>query len=185
MTDTIQAWTDTDLAVRAVLLKTLADLVNAEFRTVKALAAEQFPKGASIPARTAKDQGDVKLGKLSKSDPKPTAQVTNIAEFEGWLRHKFSDKLEPRVILGEPSEICAVLQDHGHDDLYSIEEVIPDWLRNEWVTKAAGGEKVPGVTVSTPDGVVQARAEAAAKALVVELLSASPVPLLALEGGAA
>lgn len=177
----IQAWTDADLAYRAVMLKAAADLILDEFKAVKALAVEQFQKGDSKTARI----GDQKLGRVTKSDPKPVATVTDQAEFEAYLSVKYGDTITTTVQLGDVAEIAAVLADHGHEDLFTVVETIPDWVRQERLKAALAGEHVPGVTVSTPEGVVSARTEQAAKDRVVQMLSTGPVPLLAIEGGQA
>lgn len=181
MTNEIQAWTDADLAYRAVMLKAAAGLILDEFEAVKALAAEQFQKGDSKAAR----QGDLKLGRLTMSDPKPKATVTDRAKFEAYLEVKFADTAVHDVMLGDASEVCAALADAGRDDLFTIAHRIPDWKREERLKAALAGESVPGVTVATPDGVMSAKPEQAAKNLVRELLNGSAVPLLAIEGGQA
>lgn len=179
MSNDIQAYTDGDLAYRAVMLKAAIDLIMDEFEAVKAIAGEQFEKGDSKAAR----QGDVKLGRVSKSDPKPVATVTDRAEFEAYLSVKYGDTVTTTVELGDVAEIAAVLMDTGHEDLFTVVETIPDWVRQERLKAALAGEFVPGVTVSSPEGVVSARPEPAAKAAVRALLNSSDVPLLAIEGG--
>jgi hypothetical protein len=185
MSNEIQAYTDADLSYRIVMLKALTDLIKTEFIAAKRIAAEQYAKGAGIPARQKIDGLDVKLGRVTKSDPSPVATVTNQDEFESYLEVKFADTAVHEVILGDTSEICAALADAGREDLFTVVHRIPDWQRQERLKAALAGEKVPGVTVSSPDGVVSARTEKAATDIVVELLSASPVPLLSIEGGQA
>ena len=178
MTDIIDVYTDAELANRAVVLKALASAVLDEFNHVKSIAGNQLDKGDSKAARL----GDEKLGRLSKSDPKPTAKVTDPVKFDAYVRTRFADKLELRVELGDTAEICAVLADAGADDLYKHVESIPDWLVQEQLKSAlTPGADIPGITVTTPPGVVSATPTPAAKALVQELLAKSPIPLLALE----
>ncbi len=111
-----------------------------------------------------------------------TAKVTDPEKFDAYIRTRFADKLELRVELGDTAEICAVLADAGADDLYKHVESIPDWLVQEQLKSAlAPGADIPGITVTTPPGVVSATPTPAAKALVQELLAKSPIPLLALE----
>lgn len=181
MSAEIQAYTDADLAYKAVMLKAAAGLILDEFEAVKALAAEQFQKGDSKAAR----DGELKLGRLTMSDPKPKATVTDAALFEAYLEVKYADAAVHEAILGDPSEICAALADAGRDDLYTVVHSIPDWVRQERLKAALAGESVPGVTVAAPAGVMSAKPEQAAKDLVRELLNGSAVPLLAIEVGAA
>lgn len=175
MTEEIQAYTDADLAYRIVILKTLLDLVTREFREARALAAEQFPKGASIPART---DTDVKLGRVSKSDPKPTTTVMDADAFDAWLRAEYPDKLQHSVEIPDLSEVLAILIQQDRRDLIKESFVVPDWLRANMRSAALAGREIPGVTVNGADGVVSATKEPAAERLVRQLLSGSPVQLL-------
>ena len=172
----IQRWSDTDLAYRAVMLKSLIGLAMDEFDAIKRIAGTQFEKGVPVGAF----DGLTQLGTLGKDVRKPVPSIVNRAEFESWLRHKFDDQLETRLILGDPSEIGALLQDLGRDDLYTVEEFIPDELAKKALALAAGGGSVPGVELHTPESVVSAKPNAAAKAKVREVLAASPIPLLAI-----
>lgn len=175
MSEIIEAYTDADLAYRIVLLKTLQDLVIAEFKAAKQIADEQFPKGVGIPART---DGDVKLGKVSKSDPKPVADVVDRKALDEHIRAEYADKLESRVELGDIAQIIPVLLDAGRTDLFTEVEVIPDYLYGLAKAAAIKGKPVPGVEVRTPPGTVSARAEVAAQQEVRRLLSGARVPLL-------
>lgn len=175
MSNEIQAWTDSDLAYRIVLLKTLADLVNQEFRDAKSLAAEQFAKGASIPART---DNDVKLGRVTKSDPKPVAEIVDRDELDAYIRDQHPDKLERSVVLGDVAEILPVLIDAGRADLFTEVEDIPDWLVGQMKAAAVTGRPIPGIALRRPEGVVSARTERAAEQTVRQLLSGARVPLL-------
>ncbi len=175
MTEEIQAYTDADLAYKIVLLKTLLDLVTREFRETKALAAEQYPKGASIPART---DTDLKLGRVTKSDPKPTATVVDDEALDAWIRAEYPDKLQHHVELGDLGEVLALLIEHGRRDLITESLVIPEWLRSNVLAAALNGRETPGVVVARADGVVSATREPAAEQLVRRLLAGSPVQLL-------
>lgn len=175
MTDEIEAFTDSDLAMKIVLLKTLLDLVTREFRETKALAAEQWPKGASIPART---DTDLKLGRVSKSDPKPTAAVVDDEAFDAWLRAEHPDKLQHHVELGDLGEVLAMLIEQGRRDLITESLVVPEWLRSNMIAAALTGREIPGVIVTHPAGGVSATNVPAAERVVRQLLSGSPVQLL-------
>lgn len=178
MTAEIQAYTDADLAYKIVLLKTLADLVLEEFARIKEVAAEQLPKGASIPARTG---DDVKLGRVTKSDPKPVAQIVDRDELDDWIRTQYPDKLDTRAELGDLGEVLAVLKDAGRNDLFSIVTEIPAHLYKQAEAMAANGRPIPGIAIRRPPGTVSARKEVAAEYVVRQLLSGSPVPLLGIE----
>lgn len=178
MTAEIQAYTDSDLAYKIVLLKTLSDLVLDEFARAKSIADEQMLKGASIPARTA---DDVKLGRVTKTDPKPVPRIVDRDELDEWIRTQYPDKLEKRAELGDPGQIVALLRDAGREDLFTEVSDIPDYLYKQAEALAKNGRPVPGIELRYPKPVVSARSEIAAEYVVRQLLSGSPVPLLGIE----
>lgn len=167
---------DADLAYRAVMLRTLASAVMDEQKRVTAELGKRVPQG---DRRTARD-GKTKLGSVSITDPKPVARVTDEAAFQDYLSVKYGDEVSTTVELGDPAEICAVLADHGHDDLYRVVETFPEYVRANALRDALVRD-VPGVTVTTPDGVVQVRPAEPAKQLVRDMLAGTA--LIALEGG--
>lgn len=177
MTD-IQAFTDGDLAYKIVLLKKLADMVLAELDHAKQIAALQYPKGTSIPAR---GDEDVKLGRVSKTDPKPVAKVVDQAALEEWIRTEFPDKLDTRVELADMGELLAFLKDSGRTDLYTEVQEVPAHLFKQAEALAVRGRPVPGIELRRPPGVMQVRTEIAAEYVVRQLLAGSPVPLLGIE----
>lgn len=174
----IQAWTNADLAYRIVMLKTLIDLVSKEFDRAKAVMGEQIARGETIPARTSDDR---KLGRVTKSDPKPVAAVSDPAALEEWLRAEYPDKVEHRVSLGRVDEILPILIDAGRRDLFTETEVVPDYLVNQAKALAARGRPIPGITIQPGKAVVSATKEIAAEYAVRELLSGARVPLLGIE----
>lgn len=181
MTEEIQAYTDGDLATKIVLLKTLADVVLDEIKRAKEIAADQYPKGASVPARTDSIDGDIKLGRVTKSDPKPVAEITDPAALNAYIRAEHYEQLHHGVELGDLGEILAILKDHGRSDLFTPTEEVPHWLYTQALAAALAGKPIPGVTVSRPPGVVSATKERAAVELVRRLLSGAPVQLLGIE----
>lgn len=174
----IQAFTNADLAYKIVMLKTLADLVLDEFKKAKAVMGEQIARGESIPARTPDDR---KLGRVTKSDPKPVAEVTDQAALEEWLRTEYPDKVEHRVSLGRVDEILPILIDADRKDLFTETEVIPDYLVGQAKALAARGRPIPGITVRPGKPNVSATSELAAEYAVRDLLSGARVPLLGIE----
>lgn len=189
----IQAWTDSDLAFRAVMLKALIDELTAQAKPLREFAGETWPNGKREPAQLKGETGSkVKLGAITKADASPVATVTDAAAFEDYLSVKYGDEVTTRVELGDLGEVCAALADGGHDDLFRVVEDFPAWVREQAVKDALiPGRTVPGVTVTTPEGTVSVRPSADARALAREALSRAAasiggsVPLLAIEGGAA
>lgn len=176
-THEIEAWTDSDLTVRIVLLKALLDEVTAEFVAMKTLAGERWAKGSTLPARNGQD---VKLGRVTKSDPKPVARVTDREAFEAYVYAEHPGELDTVVTLGEVGEILPILIDAGRTDLFTEDTVIPAALIAR-LEKAALTQPIPGITVRFPEGVVSAAPAEAAKHTVKRMLADRL--LLALEEG--
>jgi hypothetical protein len=174
----IEAYTDADLAYKLVMLRKLADMVLEELDRTKQVAALQYPKGASIPARTC---DDIKLGKVSKTDPKPVAKVVDKAALEEWLRAEYPDKLDTRIELADMGELLAFLTDSGRTDLFTEVQVVPEHLLKQAEALAVRGRPIPGIEVRRPAGVLQVRTEIAAEYVVRHMLADSPVPLLGIE----
>jgi hypothetical protein len=178
VTEEIQALTNSDLAYKIVLLKTLADLVLEEFAHAKAVMGEQIARGDSVSARTTDDR---KLGKVTKSDPKHAATITDLTALEEWIRAEYPDKLSTEVELGRTDEILPILISAGRRDLFAETEVIPDFLFGLAKAAAVRGRPIPGITVTPGKPVVSATKEIAAEYVVRELLSGARVPLLGIE----
>lgn len=178
MTEEIQALTNSELAYKIVLLKTLADLVLEEFAAAKAVMGEQIARGDSVAARTSDDR---KLGKVTKSDPKNVAVIEDVAALEEWIRTEYPDKLGSEVELGRADEIVPILIEAGRRDLFTDEEVIPDYLYGQAKHAALRGRPIPGIAVRPGKSTVSATKEIAAEYVVRSLLAGSPVPLLGIE----
>lgn len=176
----IEVFTDSQLATRGVMLKALADHVNREHRYVRKELADRMARGDRLTAR----DGATKLGSVSLSDPKPVAAVTDEDAFRDYLTVKYGDEVTTTVVLGDVAEIAAALQDAGHEDLFTVVEVVPDWVRENALRDAlVPGATVPGVAVTVPDPVLTTRTEQAAVDAVKAAITSSGV--LAIEGGAA
>ncbi|RVW03028.1 hypothetical protein [Rhodococcus xishaensis] len=177
----IQVFADADLAYQAVMLKALADTVLDAQKRVRHELAQRMAKGDRLTAR----DGDAKLGSVNLTDPKPKATVTDEAAFADYLTAKYGDEATVTVELGDVGEICAVLADSGHEDLFTVRQVFPAWVREQAIKDALlPRHTVPGVTVTVPAGVVSARTEQAAVERVRAVLSGGDVRVLAIEGGA-
>lgn len=181
MTEETPALSNADHSYKIVLLKTLMDLIGAEFDQSKGVAGEQMLKGETVPARVLLDGQDIKLGSINKSDPKPRAEVRDPAALDAYIMAEHADKLVRKAELADPGEVIPVLIDAGRADLFTEVDVIPDWLRKQVLTSALKGADVPGVIVRTPGGTVSARAELAAEYVARRLLSGARVPLLGIE----
>ena len=146
----------------------------------RAVADGLMKKGDTISARSPID--DTKIARVSKSDPKRRATVTNREALEWWITSRHPEKLVERTeITGPMPEVLQVLREHA-SHLVADKKSVPDWAVNELLLKAEkagkpvgyGGElddhAPPGITVAVPDGVVsvvldKANAEDAIRAL--------------------
>lgn len=178
-TNVIEAFTDSQLATKAVILQQIMKLIAGEIKSTKAIATEQYEKGDGKAARANVDGVDTKLGKLSKSDPAKVATVTDYAAFQAHLRAEYPENLETEFELGETSEIIPVLLKHAPHLVTAHENVIPGWLESNEL-KLALSRPVPGVEVKAPAGVMSITTTAASEKLVRGMLEASPIPLFAL-----
>lgn len=174
----IQTWTGSELARRLVFLKTIADLVDTELKTLKSEAMARFDKGMSIPARS---DEDVKLGQVLRTDPKPVAVITDEEALEEYVLVNYPDEVESQLTLGDPAEVVPILMDAGRLDLFSEDRYVPDFLMRQMEAEALSGKKIPGIEVRTPGGWMQVKVEHAAKVAARELLSS--VHLLEIEEG--
>lgn len=163
-----------DLAQRIVFLKTIADLVDAELKATKMLAADQFQKGDSSTARS---REDVKLGRVVKTDPKPVSRIVDEDALDAYLRAEYADVLIPSLTLGDPAEIVPILRDAGREDLFSVSESVPGWLVHQAEAEALAGKPIPGIEVHTPPGWIQVKVEQAAKDAAKHLLAGAQAQL--------
>lgn len=150
--------------LRTAVLAFLAKRVKVEGDAARADIASVMSKGDTLAVRSPLDGS--KIGRVSKSDPKPRATVTNRALVEEWITHHYPDKLIERAeISGPMAEVIQVLREHA-PHLVTDRKSVPDWAINELAVKSeqAGepigyggelGEHAPrGIEVVIPDGVI-------------------------------
>lgn len=165
-----------NVAILTFLQKRLKD----ETDTTRGQASELMKKGDTLSARSPID--DSKIARVSKSDPKKRATVTDRLAVEQWVTDRHPEKLVERTeIVGPMPDVLAVLRAHA-PHLVEDKKSVPDWAVNELLLKAEkagvpvgyGGElddlAPPGITVTNPDGVLsvvldKTNAEAAIRAM--------------------
>jgi len=165
-----------NVAILTFLQKRLKD----ETDTIRGHASSLMKKGDTLSARSPLD--DVKIARVSKSDPKKRATVTNREAVEQWVTDRHPEKLVERTeIVGPMPEVLATLRAHA-PHLVADKKSVPDWAVNELLLKAEkAGQPVgydgelddhapPGITVTNPDGVLsvvldKANAESAIRAM--------------------
>jgi hypothetical protein len=175
------ALTPVDLAVlRVSVLTWMSKRIKAETDVARLAAAQLLKKGDTLAARSPLD--DVRIGRVSMSDPNKTATFTDRAAVDGWIAERYPDKCIGRwEITGPMSEVIAALREHA-PHLVEYVTSVPDWAANELLTRAerygepvgfsmeCGPDAPSGIAVKTPAGVLTVRldtdaADAAVRAM--------------------
>ncbi|SFO60653.1 hypothetical protein [Amycolatopsis rubida] len=149
------------VALRVAALKHLKDRIDDAYNAARAEQAEAMPKGARWPVVSPLD--GVKLGTVSKSDPKVTASVRDETAFGAWAAKHYPDDTEYAFrVVGSEQEVHEALYTHAPHLVKSVTVVSRDLRKRvermsatTGVPTGPGGElDVPGVSVGKPDGVV-------------------------------
>ncbi|MFC0546899.1 hypothetical protein [Kutzneria chonburiensis] len=172
------------LALAMVVLKFVADKINPAVRELRAKA------GAALDARdrvTALGPGGEVLGTITKSAPKPVAEVTDVEAFTAWMDAHWPDRVEhgATIVPSMMDTAIAALRTYAPHVLRHHQAVLPwalaEVLRTSEAAKqpvGPGGElDVPGVTVTTATGTVSTRIDAEALPVLAELLASGKVRL--------
>jgi len=185
--------TPSSIAVDLFALKILGTVVREGTADRKTVATVTMKKGDSIAARVDVDGRDVKLGKVTMTDPKPVGRVTDRAALDAWLTKHVEGAVIERPVFGPADEVAAVLNDHAPHLLSFVGEVA-DWARSAAVTKAEAAHRAgspplaPGIEVIVPDGVVSVGKETPeAREAVLTLIQQGVINVntpLAVEGAA-
>jgi predicted metalloendopeptidase len=145
-----------------------AKLVADEFKALEAEAKArvlELSKETGATTFTVKDDDDTKLGTVSVSDGKTSAEITNEAALYQWVKKNRPDQL---VEVIAPAYLKALLKAAVESgDGVAVDE--------------DSGEVIPGIEVSVGDPYVSSRPNADAKARMRELVAGSK--LLGLAGG--
>lgn len=151
--------TSRDLALRALVVKHLADVTGAAIKQHRAELAGEMTNGDRINV-TDPASPDVDLGHVLRTKPKGNALIIDRAAFVKWMSVNYPDRVQvvidlPQRNLGEAVE---VLYQHAPHLLEETPTVLP-WAENEVLacTERAkepcgpGGElDIPGVTYEPP-----------------------------------
>ncbi len=185
--------TPSSIAVDLFALKILGTVVREGTADRKTVATATMKKGDSIAARVDVDGRDVKLGKVTMTDPKPVGRVTDRDALDAWLTKHVEGAVIERPAFGPDAEVAAVLNEHAPHLLTFVAEVA-EWARSAALFKAEAAHRAgskplaPGIEVTTPDGVVSVGKETPeARAAVLTLIRQGVINVetpLAIEGGA-
>lgn len=185
--------TPSSIAVDLFALKVLGVVVREGTADRKAAATANMKKGDSIAARVDVDGRDVKLGKVTMTDPKPVGRVTDRDALDEWLTKHVEGAVIERPAFGPDAEVAAVLNEHAPHLLTFVAEVA-EWARAAALIKAESAHRAgskplaPGIEVTVPDGVVSVGKESPeARAAVLSLIRQGVINVdapLSIEGGA-
>lgn len=175
---------DTDLFLKTAALKVISEYTTDRYNEARAEVAKTLNKGDRKTVRS--PLGDVKVGQVWVTDPKPVCAITDRAALTDWLAEHYpaTTKTGYEVIGSEP-EIVAVLFEHAPHLLREVRAIDPDQLRELRANSIAlgavvgpGGETdVPGISVSEPDGVVTCKPDTQGLQAVMDLYRAGRLDL--------
>jgi hypothetical protein len=173
-----------DLFLRTAALKVISEFTAARYADARAEVAKTLNKGDRKTVRS--PLGDVKVGQVWVTDPKPVCSITDRAALTDWLQAEYPAMTETGYeVIGSEAEIVAVLFEHAPHLLREVRRINPDQLRELKANCVAlgqvvgpGGEAdVPGLAVSEPDGVVTCKPDAAGFQAVMDLYRAGRLEL--------
>jgi hypothetical protein len=187
-----------ELAVRVAALKVISDLTSECYNEARAELGKRMQRGDRLMARSPLD-GAPKIGAVTLSDPKTVAQISDARAFGAWVAENYPDRMERDYeIVGSHQEVAAVLFENAPHLLRPVVKPDPELVKQVRQDSAklgcpigpSGEADVPGVVVSTPDGVVACKPDPDALAAVIDLFRADKLTLESLTfpelpGGAA
>lgn len=167
-----------DLALRALIVKHLADRTAAAIREHRASLAEEMANGDRVTV--ASPDGPAEMGQVWRTKPKGTATVTDRAAFTAWMAERYPERVDTvwQIPEGGWDAVVTLLQEHA-PHLLTTHSLVSCWAENEVlkVTERArracgpGGElDIPGVAYEPPGrGVVTVRLSEDGPALIEDL----------------
>ena len=104
-----------DAVTREAVLKTLLDVIDAEYKATRAEVQQLLDEAAAnhgLNGADAKLPDGTKVAKVSISDPKPAATVTDQDAFLAWVRENRKDQVHSRLVVEvRPAFQTALLAD--------------------------------------------------------------------------
>ncbi len=168
-----------DVMLRAMALKVISAFTKEQYEQARVEAATLLGPGDRRMVRS--PLGGAKLGPVIMSDPKPTAAITDMAALRDWMSEHYPEHVETDFeVVGSERAVIDVLFQHAPHLLgkrRQIKAEVVSELRKESAALGQpvgpGGEAdVPGVTVTTAEGVVSCRPSEDALLAVLELVGA-------------
>lgn len=169
-----------DLVLKVATLKVISAFTTEKYNEARREIAEVMERGDRKMARSPID--NAKIGAITLSDPKPTAQVSDLDKLTAWLAEHYPDSLVMGYeVCGSEEQVRRVLFEHAPEMLRKVKKIRPGDLLELRQTAAMvgrpmgpGGEAdMPGITVDTPPPVVSCKPdETNALAAVLDLFRA-------------
>ncbi|RJQ68106.1 hypothetical protein D5S17_32915 [Pseudonocardiaceae bacterium YIM PH 21723] len=180
----------------ALQLTTLKVLLEHAQKIDKATRAEAFDMLAPKDRLSAVTPDGQLLGTVTMSAPRPRVTIDDEQKLISWLVDRYPDHLaDDMVVTGPADRVAEVLAAYA-PELVTRQPVLRDWARAELIELAQaaghpvgpGGEvELPGISVTTPNGVVSVRLEPGAASTIIELIRSGHLAidgtLRALEAG--
>lgn len=173
-----------DLFLRTAALKVISEYTAARYNDARAKVAAELNKGDRKTVRS--PLGDVKVGQVWVTDPKPVCAITDRTALTEWLTEHYPAMTKTGYeVIGSDPEIVAVLFEHAPHLLREVRAIDPDQLRELKANSVAigavvgpGGETdVPGIEVHEPDGVVTCKPDSQGLQAVMDLYRAGRLDL--------
>lgn len=173
-----------DLFLKTAALKVMSDFVGDRYDDARKEVADALNKGDRKTVRS--PLGDVKVGQVWVTDPKPVCTITDRAALTDWLQAEYPAMTETGYeVIGSEAEIISVLFEHAPHLLRKVRRINTDQLRELKANCVAlgqvvgpGGEAdVPGLAVQEPDGIVTCKPDTGGLQAVMDLYRAGRLEL--------
>lgn len=176
--------TDDELITKTAILKVISEFTKDSYDEHRAKAAGLLGKGDRKIARSPLDGS--KLGAVYVTDPKPQCRITDQQALTDWMVENYVELTETGYeVIGSEKELIDVLFEHAPHLLRQIRRVKADDMRELRAAAITLGQPIgpgsetdiPGIEVSTPDGVVTCKPADTAFQSVMDLHRAGRLQL--------
>jgi hypothetical protein len=172
------------LVLRVAALKSVKDYVCDQYDDARAELDKAMNEGDRLTARSPLDGG--KLGTVTKTEPKPSARVSDEQALVDWLAEHYPEALVVRYkVVASEEQLRRLLFEHAPELLSQYRRPDPEMVR-ELLANAAnfgqpvgpsGEADVPGVVVETGPPVVRCNTTPQSLSAVLALIRAEQMGL--------
>lgn len=174
-----------DLAVRALIVKTVANLTDAAKDARKKDLEAVMSNGERHYGYDPYDP-DVELGYVLRNKTKGSAAVSDRGAFTAWMAATYPDKVKTVATITDLNAAVEVLQKYA-PDLVEMVVVVQPWAENEVLLATVSAKEpcgpgkeldVPGITYTAPKpGAVTVNPSPDAPAAVADMLQRGRINL--------